>query len=44
MVPVAPAFAVLGLTGSATDLRIVLAARTVPLVADREIRELPAYP
>jgi MFS family permease len=33
MVPVALAFAVLGLTGSATDLGIVLAARTVPLVA-----------
>ena len=33
MVGVALAFAVLDLTGSATDLGIVLAARTVPLVA-----------
>jgi MFS family permease len=33
MVSVALAFAVLGLTGSATDLGIVLAARTIPLVA-----------
>jgi predicted MFS family arabinose efflux permease len=33
MVPVALAFAVLDLTGSATDLGIVLAARTLPLVA-----------
>src|ERR687891_470628 len=33
MVPVALAFAVLDLTGSATDLGIVLAARTIPLVA-----------
>ena len=33
MVGVALAFAVLELTGSATDLGIVLAARTVPLVA-----------
>jgi MFS family permease len=33
MVSVALAFAVLGLTGSATDLGIVLAARTAPLVA-----------
>jgi MFS family permease len=33
MVSVALAFAVLELTGSATDLGIVLAARTVPLVA-----------
>lgn len=33
MVPVALAFAVLELTGSPTDLGIVLAARTVPLVA-----------
>lgn len=33
MVSVALAFAVLGLTGSATDLGIVLAARAVPLVA-----------
>jgi MFS family permease len=33
IVPVALAFAILDLTGSATDLGIVLAARTVPLVA-----------
>ena len=33
MVGVALAFAVLELTGSATDLGIVLAARTIPLVA-----------
>jgi MFS family permease len=33
MVPVALAFAVLELTGSATDLGLVLAARTLPLVA-----------
>lgn len=33
MVPVALAFAVLDLTGSATDLGIVLAARSVALVA-----------
>jgi MFS family permease len=33
MVPVALAFAVLELTGSATDLGIVLAARTIPFVA-----------
>ena len=33
MIGVALAFAVLELTGSATDLGIVLAARTVPLVA-----------
>src|ERR671932_761448 len=33
IVPVALAFAVLDLTGSATDLGLVLAARTVPLVA-----------
>jgi predicted MFS family arabinose efflux permease len=32
IVPVALAFAILDLTGSATDLGIVLAARTVPLV------------
>jgi MFS family permease len=32
MVSVALSFAVLGLTGSATDLGIVLAARTIPLV------------
>ncbi len=32
MAPVAIAFAVLDLTGSATDLGIVLAARTIPLV------------
>ncbi len=32
VVPVAMAFAVLDLTGSATDLGLVLAARTVPLV------------
>ena len=33
MVPVALAFAVLEVTGSATDLGLVLAARWVPLVA-----------
>ncbi len=33
MTGVALAFAVLDLTGSATDLGIVLAAKTVPLVA-----------
>lgn len=33
LVPVALAFAVLDLTGSTTDLGIVLAAQTVPLIA-----------
>jgi hypothetical protein len=33
IIPVALAFAILDLTGSATDLGLVLAARTVPLVA-----------
>jgi MFS family permease len=33
IIPVALAFAVLDLTGSATDLGLVLAARTVPMVA-----------
>ncbi|MGO9955790.1 MAG: MFS transporter [Solirubrobacteraceae bacterium] len=33
LVPVALAFAVLDLTGSVTDLGVVLAAQTVPLVA-----------
>jgi predicted MFS family arabinose efflux permease len=33
IIPVALAFAVLDLTGSATDLGLVLAARTVPLIA-----------
>ena len=32
MAPVAIAFAVLDLTGSATDLGIVLAARTIPMI------------
>src|SRR3954470_19567088 len=32
IIPVALAFAVLDLTGSATDLGLVLAARTVPMV------------
>src|SRR3954469_18667740 len=33
IIPVALAFAVLDLTGSATDLGIVLAARTLPMIA-----------
>ena len=33
LVPVALAFAVLDLTGSVTDLGLVLAAQTVPLIA-----------
>jgi predicted MFS family arabinose efflux permease len=33
IIPVALAFAILDLTGSATDLGLVLAARTIPLVA-----------